>query len=240
MTKPEYIYQLMRDENRPYFTITDQKDNCLRTHLDNPDVEHAILQLQDFLKWNDGVFTICMRQTPKAINGRDKGLVYTFSNSLMANEARDNAQNKVPVTGIGSVFTNPSQIYGFDPMQKVMELMSENNRLSQEIVRSSLKNDMAALEERLKSKDDGGAFQEVAVKAIAGLFGAGMPGAKVGLAGLGDDPIDPNDKKSKINNAVVRLIKVDPNFADNIAKLADLAENKPAIYNMAIGQLNNF
>lgn len=236
MTRPEYIYQIMRDEKRPYFTITDQKDNCLRTHLDNPDVEHAILQLQDFLKWNEGVFTICIRNTPKAINGRDKGLVYTFSNSLFANEIKERPKDQVP--GISGPFANPSALYGFDPMQKVMELMAENNRLSQEIVRTSLKNDMAALEERLKNKDGDGAFQAMAMNALSGLFTSGM-GAKVGLSGIGDQPIQEDDKRAKINNAVVRLIKADANFADNISKLADLAEKSPFIYKMAIEKLNS-
>lgn len=238
MTKPEYIYQLMRDENRPYFVITDQKDNQLRTHLDNPDVEHAIEQIKEFLKYNEGVFTICMRQTPKPVNGRDKGLVYTFSNSLFANELKENTPAKLQPQGIGSPFPNPSAIYGFDPLQKVMELMAENNRLHQENIREQFKNDMAALKESLKAKDGDSAFQATAMNAIAGLFVPGM-GAKVGLAGFGDSPVPADDAKAKINNAVVRLIKLDPNFAQNISKLADLAEKSPTIYKMAINQLNS-
>lgn len=239
MTRPEYIFQLMRDENRPYFIITDQKDNQLRTHLDNPDVEHAILQLQDFLKWNEGVFTICIRNTPKAVNGRDKGLIYTFSNSLMANEIKDRPKDQI--TGIGSPFSNPSALYGFDPMQKVMELMGEINRLNQENIRVQFKNDLEAMEKRLKDKDGDSAFQGAAVNMLAGLFAPGAlgAGAKVGLSGVGDAPIPADDAKTKINNAVVRLIKLDPNFAENIAKLADLAERSPMIYKMAISQLNS-
>jgi hypothetical protein len=237
MTKPDYIYKLMRDENRPYFIITDQKDNQLRTHLDNPNVENAIEQIQEFLKYNEGVFTICMRTTPKPVNGRDKGLVYTFSNSLLSNELKENPV-KNPVTGIGSPFPSPAAMYGFDPLQKVMELMQENNRLQQENIAEKFRNDLKAMEERLSSKDGDSAFQQTAINTLAGLFAPGM-GAKVGLAGFGDQPLPADDAKAKINSAVVRLIKLDPNFAQNISKLADLAEKSPTIYKMAISHLNS-
>jgi hypothetical protein len=46
-----------------------------------------------------------------------------------------------------------------------------------------------------------------------------------------------DDNRQKINNAVVRLIKADKNFADNISKLADIADENPLIYNMAISKL---
>jgi hypothetical protein len=48
-----------------------------------------------------------------------------------------------------------------------------------------------------------------------------------------------DDKTKKINNAVVRLIKGDKNFANHITKLADLCDDNVLIYNMAISKLNN-
>jgi hypothetical protein len=40
-------------------------------------------------------------------------------------------------------------------------------------------------------------------------------------------------------NAVNTLIKLDVNFPDNIERLASLAKGKPAIYQMAVKQLND-
>ena len=48
-----------------------------------------------------------------------------------------------------------------------------------------------------------------------------------------------DDTKRKINIAVVRLIQNDPEFANNISKLADLCEDNPMIYKMAISKLEN-
>ena len=46
-----------------------------------------------------------------------------------------------------------------------------------------------------------------------------------------------DDTKKTINNAVVRLMKGDKEFAENISKLADLCDENPLIYNLAIGKL---
>jgi len=46
------------------------------------------------------------------------------------------------------------------------------------------------------------------------------------------------DAKNKIIESVNKLIKTDPNFPENLAKLAQLAEKKPAIYKSAVDYLN--
>jgi hypothetical protein len=43
--------------------------------------------------------------------------------------------------------------------------------------------------------------------------------------------------KETIITAVNKLVKLDPNFADNLAKLAELAEKKPFIYTQAVDYL---
>lgn len=43
--------------------------------------------------------------------------------------------------------------------------------------------------------------------------------------------------KEAIITAINRLIKVDPNLAVNLNKLADLAEKKPSIYQSAVDYL---
>jgi len=43
--------------------------------------------------------------------------------------------------------------------------------------------------------------------------------------------------KETIITAVNKLVKLDPNFSDNLAKLAELAEKKPFIYTQAVDYL---
>ena len=44
---------------------------------------------------------------------------------------------------------------------------------------------------------------------------------------------------TKLNAAINKLMKLDYNFVANIEKLAELAENKPTLYKMAVNQLMN-
>jgi len=46
-------------------------------------------------------------------------------------------------------------------------------------------------------------------------------------------------QKQRILNAVNTLIKCDPNFAQNIEKLAALAQKNPFIYKQAVNKLNS-
>jgi len=106
------------------------------------------------------------------------------------------------------------------------------------------------LEQSYAKADDGNdALMQTAISALSGMFGGG---ANIGVSGL--DTVTPeiqetqihkttennmvDDKRKKINNAVVRLIEGDLDFAENISKLADLCENNPMIYKMAIQRLD--
>jgi len=46
-------------------------------------------------------------------------------------------------------------------------------------------------------------------------------------------------QKEKLLDAVNTLIKLDPNFPENLAKLAELAKNKPSVYKMAVEYLKS-
>ena len=47
------------------------------------------------------------------------------------------------------------------------------------------------------------------------------------------------DQKQLIIEAINRLVKSDPNFAENITKLADLAERNQFIYKQAVAKLKS-
>jgi len=47
------------------------------------------------------------------------------------------------------------------------------------------------------------------------------------------------DQKQIILNAINRLVKSDPNFAENITKLADLADKNKFIYSQAVNKLKS-
>ena len=60
------------------------------------------------------------------------------------------------------------------------------------------------------------------------------------INGISDDMAQPTDAKARILAAVNKLIEKDPNFTDNIEKLAKLAEKNPAMYQQAAKLINSF
>jgi hypothetical protein len=48
-----------------------------------------------------------------------------------------------------------------------------------------------------------------------------------------------NTQKEKIITAVNDLIKLDPNFPENLQLLVNLAKNKPAVYKQAVSILKS-
>jgi len=47
------------------------------------------------------------------------------------------------------------------------------------------------------------------------------------------------ETKERLTKAINRLIKADPNFIENLEKLADLAEKNKFIYNQAVNKLKS-
>lgn len=60
------------------------------------------------------------------------------------------------------------------------------------------------------------------------------------INGISDDMAQPTDAKARILAAVNKLIEKDPNFTDNIEKLAKLADKNPAMYAQAAKLINSF
>jgi hypothetical protein len=48
-----------------------------------------------------------------------------------------------------------------------------------------------------------------------------------------------SDRKAKMVNAVNTLMKLDPDFPENISSLATMAQNKPEMYKMAVTYLKS-
>jgi hypothetical protein len=93
--------------------------------------------------------------------------------------------------------------------------------------------------EMLKSQsaNPNSAFDQAALTALTGLFGGG--GGGININGIGDAPVMESLTTTKLNAAINKLMKLDYNFVANIEKLAELAEQKPTLYKMAVNQLMN-
>jgi len=104
-------------------------------------------------------------------------------------------------------------------------------------LRAEFKKDMEILDlkRQLKESREESSLDKY-LPTIMGLFGQ----QPVPVAGHADDTPEINTPKQRLNAAVQRLLAVDNNLIEHLEQLADLAENKPEVYKMAITQLNNF
>lgn len=227
----------MDKENFVYFTVYDNKNSPMRDQCnENYSVQDAKDDLEQFLQYNSGVFRIEFRRT-KNNTPTTKNFGFTIDN--IKSEPKESMQ------GIGS----------FDNSQDFLSIISQKDEKIEKLQSEMFANMISSMAkvnemqmENLKNamkKDTGNdALLQTAITAISGMFGGGN---SIGLAGLetmempttttktNTPPMD--STKQAINNAVIRLIKADNNFAEHITKLADLADENPLIYNMAIGKL---
>ena len=238
LTNIKYLYDLMDKEGFTFFTIYDSKGSPMRDQINESySVEDSKADLSQFLEYNSGVFRVEFRRT-KANHASTKNYSFTIDNFI----------KDEPIQGIG----NPDQ--GTDYMsvirakdEKIDKLQSEMFANMMAAMNKQHEMQIETLKSEMKNADGGNdALMQTAISALGGMFGGGGA-SNVALSGLDtleipETKINTNngmvdDTKKTINNAVVRLMKGDKEFAENISKLADLCDENPLIYNLAIGKL---
>ena len=242
LTNIKYLYELMDKEGFTYFTIYDSKGSPMRDQTNSEySVQDAKDDLNQFLEYNSGVFRVEFRRnrvnTPSTKN-------YSFTIDNMKTETDE------PIQGIGNYDG------GVDYMAVIRDKDAKIDKLQSEMFANMISGmnkhhelQMEMLRNEMKNKDgNNDALIQTAMQTLSGMFGSSNIGVS-GVTEMMDTPktttIKTNnnsnmidDNKKAINKAVVRLIEGDENFAENITKLADLCEENPLIYKMAIQKLN--
>lgn len=238
-TKIEYVFKLMKDQELVCYCIYDVKDTLLYNQKNTSfTVAKAIEEIEEFLRWNNGNFRIELRDD----SDKNKAGVNLYSYSVVNLEKQD-----APINGItGSQYVNPamlgvpsgSEFFALlqqketelrqlqaEAMAKTMEFMREKHDLSLQLINKQAEINQA------KSEDN---FKDIAMGALQSLLGGGM---NVGVSGINE--VTETDTNSRINASVRTLMKLDPDFVNNIEALARVALEKPSIYKMAVNQLKS-
>jgi hypothetical protein len=244
LTNIKYLYDLMDKEGFTYFTIFDSKGSPMRDQCnENYTVEDAKADLSQFLEYNSGVFRVEFRRT-KQNNATTKNYSFTIDN--MKSERED----EMPMGNMGAGMDYMSVIRAKD--DKIDKLQSEMFANMMAAMNKQHELQVEALKNEYKNANGGNdQLMQSAISALSGMFG----GSNIGLSGI-DTLTSPiaeektqnitnnsndnkmiDDERKIINSAVVRLMNNDKDFANNISKLADLCEENPLIYKMAISKL---
>jgi hypothetical protein len=259
MTTPEFIINTMKEMDCKYFTIHDTSHRLVYHQWQNIGIEESVRRFQNFvdnaatnsmfevsiyhsnlrLKNGDAkeegmTFELMITEKQKAQNDRMGG----YGNDPLSN-IQGLADNMYSAGSKGAIDLTTYLASKDEIMVLRMEIqqLKMENRYIQDKCNGDIERIRREYEERLSSD-----------KKIEGVIGAVLPHIGLGANALGLSGIngigtqieqEVMTTKDKVISSVNVLIKVDPNFAENIEKLAKLAQDKPMIYKAAVQQLNS-
>lgn len=263
ITSLNFVLSQFESEKYRYFIIFDEDNDPIFTQNDLIDQETALSKIRNFLKDNNGFFTIKVFSkkltNPKNRVEQDKNLVTKFNVELTH---KLNYQPMVPITGYNNGFgslpiddprSNAPNIYDIvgrmGEMTTQMKLMEKDHQHYREvkdfqdrIERMEQENSKATgMNGVLSTLSDN--FKDPAVlmgllSSVGGMF-KGKPDV-MPMNGVDAEVVSNiSERKTMISNSVNMLMKLDPNFPENIAALSSLAQNKPDTYKMAVNYLKS-
>jgi hypothetical protein len=261
ITSLNFVFSQFETENYRYFIIFDEDNDVVYTQNELLDKESAIAKLRSFFKDNNGYFTIKVFNkkltNPKNRVEQDKNIVTKFNVELTTPLSNNPVNIPNGMGGFGSLpsddpRSNAPNIYDiFGKMGEVttqMKLMEKDHAHYREL------KDMQDRLEKMESERD----KSTGMNGVLSTLGENFkdPAVLMGLlAGVGNlfkkpevmpmngvtSEVDSNvsERKSKMVNAVNLLMKMDPDFPENISMLAVLCENKPEMYKLAVTYLKS-
>ena len=228
-TTKEFVLDYMRKKDMPYFTLKNG-DGILTIQDQDISAEDAAAELDDFLKGfpDGGNFSILLSFKPGArkASAGNKLQNICFRFRINTNGKVFNAGQELSSVSHYSELSN-----------RIMQLEIEKNRMEFEHKLEALK-----LEYSSKQKETflDNPNVQAALMNLLGMWGnnSGMIKTSGTPPINGAEILEETDEKTKLQNALKRLIKHDKNFINNICKLADLAETNPSMYEVAVNFLN--
>jgi hypothetical protein len=256
MVKPEYIHKLIKDKGYNYWVIYNAEKQPVEAQTKAISAEESCAE---FTNWYEnmlsGTYTIKLfERNPYTTSGTLVRNIRSVNYDFTVNPTLREKSPLPPVpgdSGLGALgFNNNSLNPWVDRFLEVKETIAglnvqlENNRLKEDYERR-IREMEAAHAKELESKAN--AWEE-RIMAIASTVAPDLLKGfmQKPINGLGETETNnendnmAQDAKARILAAVNKLIEKDPNFTENIEKLAKLVEKNPATYQQAVKMLNSF
>lgn len=220
----ELILDKMQKENLPFYQILDNDGKTMIDQNEDPEVSahEAAKKMQDIFDSISGTVIVKLCNKTK----EDKGKGGAIRNITLTTKIPDHSNNS-NIQGIGAVAPNISDIEA--RLEEKYNQKFEAYKREQDLLRRI---------EKLEAEKKEGNDVEKYMPLIAGIFGNQIP---TPLAG--NDPningID-NEVHQRINAAIKILYRNDKNFVSNLEKLANIAQNNPIVYQVAIEKLKEY
>ena len=255
MVRPEYIHQQIKDKGKKYWVILNSENQSMENQYKDISAEESLAQFEEWYgNMLGGAYSIKMwEKRPFTAAGT---LLPKVPSSLYNFQVTPTLREKQPLpplpgeTGMGGLGPAPG---GFNPwIDKFLEVKDhiaglnvqlEQNRMKEDYERRIREMEAAhakALEEKANAWEERimAIASTVAPDLLKGFMSKPINGVETETNQ--NDMTQPNDAKARILAAVNKLIEKDPNFTENIEKLAKLAEKNPAMYQQAAKLINSF
>lgn len=236
-TDLKYVYSTILEDGFIFYRIKSASNRVMKDQSNEAFTpEQAVESIKHFMAHNRGYFTIVLRPGPRPATSRAKDTEREFYVSNVEKVSGDKAG-----AGIGGL---SGGMDSFTMIGKVMELQDKitNRDLEHNTRLLEKERELMQLSQAVANSKNNDALIQMGAQILGQMFGAG--GANMGINGLGDAPMEPEtvegDQKARINRAVVKLIELDQDFAENIEALAELAEKNRTLYDQGVSMIKNF
>lgn len=256
MVKKDFVLNVMAEQDLRYFAVMNTNFEMVYSSFQPLDVASAQKRLQSFFdSAESGIYTVKLYHTPKLkADGtpRDGGLTF----EIMINPSLKEKEPLPPTpgdSGMGAMGGSPTNAWldrflgSKDNLAELRlelikhQLQAEHDRKIRELEEAHKKT-LEEKENRWEERIMG--IASTIAPDLLKSFGGGKP-----INGIAEAPTETETKKNpdmseeikkqRILKALNTLVTLDANFADNLEKLAKLAQTNPAVYRQAVTMLNS-
>ena len=263
ITSINFVISQFETEKYRYFIIYDDENDLIFTQNDLIDQESAIVKIRNFFKDNNGFFTIKVFSkkltNPKNRVEQDKFLVTKFNVELTHKLNMQQTNSPIQNNGFGSLpnddpRSNAPNIYDLQRdnfasntsfqlklMEKDHQHYREMKELQERIERMEKESEKATgMNGVLSTVTENFKDPAVLMGLLSNIGGLFKKQEVVAMNGVDMEVgTNVNERKTKMINAVNLLMKLDPNFSENISALATLCEKKQDTYKLAVQYLKS-
>ncbi len=256
-----FVIDQFTTEKYVFFDIVDDSnpERAIYTQADDIGTSAAIAKLKKHLTNMSGDFCVRVysrKFDAKSILQRDKYQIASFSvSNIAAGIAGAGSANYAPMQYAQEEDPNEPnkwfQMRQIAQIEQQMRLMEKDHQHYRELKELQNKIDkmeedagkargMGAIVDRVGEQFSDPAVLLGLISGVSKLFNKQQPPAMVPIHGI-DSEVEGNidNRKKTLVDAINKLMNLDPDFSENMVKLARVAETNPRMYKLAINQLNS-
>jgi hypothetical protein len=257
MVNPQFVIEQMKELDYKYFVVEDMAGNPVTHSWQTIPVDRAIERFKSFLKncsVGSSFVVYIFKSNERLKNGEptrnNQPMRYEiFINEPYGGNQMQQEENFGQGGGINGIAESMFRAGSMGSIGLDTYIGAKDEILSLKLKIQQLEMENRYLQDKHQSEIDAltKSYEDKlsSDKKIEGIIGSVLPAMGLGgsgIAGLTQEKEDTMEKatsKEKVISAINVLLANDPNFVENITKLAELSKKNKAIYEMAVKQLNS-